>query len=103
MKFTIKITFLYCLGRANFDVLLNNMCQVFYGKIVGGMNKPIITALEYIIEYCMKRIVNVLNVIGKSNGPLIPTGQHMLYVIKKKAVKYNVLWNEGDKFQASYP
>nr|GEV74078.1 hypothetical protein [Tanacetum cinerariifolium] len=51
--------------RAKFDLLLNNICEVFNGKIVGGRDKPVITLLEYIREYCMKRIVNVQGVIDK--------------------------------------
>ena len=41
-------------------MLLNNMCEVLNGKLVLGRDKPIITLLEYIREYCMIRIVNVL-------------------------------------------
>nr|GFA74393.1 transposase, mutator type [Tanacetum cinerariifolium] len=67
--------------KAKFEVLLNKMCEVFNGKIVGGRHKPIITALMYVIEYCMKRIVNV--VIGKSVGPLTPTTTHILDLVKK--------------------
>ncbi|GKC37848.1 hypothetical protein Tco_1050232 [Tanacetum coccineum] len=46
-------------GRAKSNLLLNNICEVFNGKIVGGRDKPVITLLEYITEYCMKRIMNV--------------------------------------------
>ncbi|GKA56028.1 mutator type transposase [Tanacetum coccineum] len=50
-------------GRAHTDILFKNICEVFNGKIVGGRDKPVITLLEYIREYCMKRIVNVQAVI----------------------------------------
>nr|GEW01522.1 putative ribonuclease H-like domain-containing protein [Tanacetum cinerariifolium] len=46
-------------SRAKFDLLLNNICEVFNDKIVGGRDKRMITLLEYIKEYCMKRILNV--------------------------------------------
>lgn len=59
------------------------MCQVFYEKIIEGVNKPIITTIEYIMEYSMKRIIHVAKVIEKSDGPLTPTAQHMLEGIKK--------------------
>lgn len=49
----------------------------------------------------MKRIMHVLLVIEKSDGPLTPTAQHMLEGIKKEIVKYNVLWNGGPKFQVN--
>ncbi|GJT85844.1 hypothetical protein Tco_1067561 [Tanacetum coccineum] len=52
-------------GRAKSNLLFNNICEVFNGKIVGGRDKPVITLLEYIREYCMKRIVNVQSVIDK--------------------------------------
>ncbi|KAJ9543460.1 hypothetical protein OSB04_023167 [Centaurea solstitialis] len=42
-------------GRAKCDVLLNNMCEVFNKQLVDGRDKPIITALEYIREYLMRR------------------------------------------------
>ena len=54
------------------DVLLNNMCEVLNSKLLEGRDKPIITALEYIREYLMRRIVNVLQVIDRSDGPLTP-------------------------------
>ncbi|GJZ41046.1 mutator type transposase [Tanacetum coccineum] len=41
--------------RAKSDVLLNNMCEVFNGKLVGGRDKPIISTLEFAREYLMKR------------------------------------------------
>lgn len=50
-------------GRAHSDVLLNNMCEVFNGKLVGGRHQPIITALEYIRACCTQRIVNVMHTI----------------------------------------
>jgi hypothetical protein len=63
---------------------------VFHEKIIEGVNKSIITALEYIREYCMKRIMHVATVIEKSDGPLTTIAQHMLEGIKKEAVRYNV-------------
>ncbi|XP_022030311.1 uncharacterized protein LOC110931216 [Helianthus annuus] len=50
----------YFSGRAISDVLLNNMCEVYNGKILDGREKPIISALEYIREYLMRRIITVL-------------------------------------------
>ncbi|KAJ9542226.1 hypothetical protein OSB04_028732 [Centaurea solstitialis] len=51
-------------GRAQCDVLLNNMCEVFNRQLVGGRDKPIITALEFCREYLMKRLVIVQKVSG---------------------------------------
>ncbi|GKA63316.1 mutator type transposase [Tanacetum coccineum] len=44
---------------AKSDVLLNNICEVFKGKLIGRRDKPIISTLEFAREYLMKRIVNV--------------------------------------------
>nr|KAJ0214373.1 hypothetical protein LSAT_V11C400171290 [Lactuca sativa] len=46
-------------GRAHSDVILNNLCETFNGKLNEGRDKPIITCLEFIREYLMKKIVNV--------------------------------------------
>nr|GEY95422.1 hypothetical protein [Tanacetum cinerariifolium] len=46
-------------SRAKSNLLLNNIYEVFNGKIVRGRDKPVITLLEYIREYCVMRIVNV--------------------------------------------
>ncbi|GKB28113.1 hypothetical protein Tco_0867514, partial [Tanacetum coccineum] len=71
--------------RAKYDLFLNNICEVFNGKIVEGRDKSMITLLEYIREYSMKRIVNVLGVIDKCTGPLTPTTTRIMKSIKKEA------------------
>ncbi|XP_071699489.1 uncharacterized protein [Rutidosis leptorrhynchoides] len=58
--------------RAMSDVLLSNMCEILNRWLVDARDKPIITALEYIREYLMKKIVTVNNMISKSDGPLTP-------------------------------
>ncbi|GKC92819.1 heat stress transcription factor B-4-like protein [Tanacetum coccineum] len=57
--------------RAKYDLLLNNICEVFNSKIVGGRDKPVITLLE----------------IMKS--------------IKKEAHLMKVQWNGANKYQVS--
>ncbi|GJS17102.1 mutator type transposase [Tanacetum coccineum] len=86
-------------GRAKSDLLLNNICEVFNGKIIRGRDKPVITLLEYIREYCMKRIVNVQGVIDKCTGPLTPTATRIMESIKKEAHLIKVQWNGANKYQ----
>ncbi|GJS79509.1 heat stress transcription factor B-4-like protein [Tanacetum coccineum] len=86
-------------GRAKSDLLLNNICEVFNGKIVGCRDKPVITLLEYIREYCMKRIVNVQGVIDKCTGPLTSTTTRIMESIKKEAHLMKVQWNGANKYQ----
>lgn len=91
-------------GKCRSDVLLNNVCEVFFNRqlqLVDGRDKPIITTLEYIREYLMKRIVDVHKLIDETDGPLTPTTTKILSSIKEEATKYTVLWNGGDKYQVS--
>ncbi|KAI3685979.1 hypothetical protein L1987_79648 [Smallanthus sonchifolius] len=101
-----KISPLHCSrshfsGRALSDVLLNNMCEVYNGKIVQGRDKPIISALECIREYLMRRIVTVQKVIEKSEGLLTPNAAKMLEAIKKDAEHYHVQWNGEDRYSVT--
>ncbi|KAI3757304.1 hypothetical protein L6452_04838 [Arctium lappa] len=86
-------------GRPHCDVLLNNMCKVFNRQLIDGCDTPIITTLEYIREYLMKRIVNVGMVIAKSEGLLTPTTTRILEATKTQVAQYIVHWNGGDKYQ----
>ncbi|GKC10956.1 mutator type transposase [Tanacetum coccineum] len=70
--------------RAKCDLLINNICEVFNRQLVDGRDQPIITCLEYIREYLMKRTVVVQKVIAKTIGPLTPSVTKMFDVIKKR-------------------
>ena len=89
------------IGRAGSDLLINNICEVFNGKIAPARDKPVITLLEYIREYCMKRIVVVNAVIDKTDGPLTPTASRILERIKAEAESMKVLWAGGVKYQVT--
>ncbi|GJU69214.1 hypothetical protein Tco_1255473 [Tanacetum coccineum] len=82
-------------SRAKSDILLNNLCECFNGKILDARDAPIITALEYIMEYLMRKMVNVIVVINKTNGPLTPGATKLLKVVVDKANKYTVGFNGG--------
>ncbi|XP_071694905.1 uncharacterized protein [Rutidosis leptorrhynchoides] len=88
-------------GRAVSDVLLNNMCEVLNRWLVDARDKPIITSLEYVREYLMKRIVNVLGNIKKHNGILTPYATKQFEVIKKDASKLTVLWSGSQQYQVN--
>ncbi|GKC36587.1 heat stress transcription factor B-4-like protein [Tanacetum coccineum] len=91
----------YFSGRSKSDLLLNNIFEVFNGKIVGGRDKPVITLLEYIREYCMKRFLNVQGVIDKCTGPLTHTATRIIESIMKEAHLMKVQWNRANKYQVS--
>lgn len=91
------------IGRAHSDVLLNNMCEVLNKQLVDARDSPIITCLEYVREYLMKRIPIVQKLIANCDGPLTPTATKLLEGIKKEATQYTVVWNGGEKYQVSGP
>ncbi|GKC79265.1 hypothetical protein Tco_1130039 [Tanacetum coccineum] len=69
--------------------------------IISARDSPVITALEYVREYLMKRIVIVQKVIEKSQGPLTPTVTKIFNAIKEKASQCVVVWNGADLFQVN--
>ncbi|KAJ9542115.1 hypothetical protein OSB04_028621 [Centaurea solstitialis] len=93
----------YFTGRCHCDIVLNNICEVFNAQLVNGRDKPIITALEYIRQYLMKKIVNVQKVIATHHGPLTPAATKMLDKIKVEAVDYDIIWNGGIEYEVSGP
>ncbi|GJV11727.1 hypothetical protein Tco_1353268 [Tanacetum coccineum] len=59
------------------------------------MDKPVITLLEYVRKYSIKRIVNVQSVIDKCTCPLTHTATRIIEAIKKEAHLLKVQWNGG--------
>ncbi|KAI3818709.1 hypothetical protein L1987_12524 [Smallanthus sonchifolius] len=85
--------------RANCDMLLNNICEVFNRQLIGARDKPVITCLEYIREYITKRIVNVKKIQARSTGPLTPAATNTFDTIKKEASQLTVLMVDSAKYQ----
>ncbi|GJV54156.1 mutator type transposase [Tanacetum coccineum] len=86
-------------GRAKSDILLNNLCECFNGKILDARDAPIITALEYIREYLMRRMVNVIAVIKKTDGPLTPSATKLLKIAMDRANNCTVAFNGGEEYE----
>ncbi|XP_022041722.1 uncharacterized protein LOC110944369 [Helianthus annuus] len=91
----------YFSGLAKCDILLNNICEVFNSQLIQGRDKPIITSLEFIREYLMKKHVVVQKLIAKCQGPLTPTATKVFEKIKSDAVHYSVIWTGGSKYQVT--
>ncbi|GKC31637.1 mutator type transposase, partial [Tanacetum coccineum] len=89
--------------RAKSNILLNNLCEVLNRQLLDGRDKPIITCLEYIREYLMKRIVNVQKVQDKCDGPLTPSTAKIFKLIVRAAAKLKVEWNGSDLYQVTCP
>lgn len=71
--------------------------------MLDGRDKPIITCLEYIREYLMKRIVTVQEVMDKWEGFLTPTATGIFENIKKAASDIIVTWNGDSTYQCNGP
>ena len=89
------------IGRCHCDLLLNKVCEVFNRQLIEARDQPIITALEYIQKYLMKRKMKFNKIMAKASGPLTPTATKLFQDIKTKASQQNVLWNGGNKYQVS--
>ncbi|KAL4579102.1 hypothetical protein LXL04_015237 [Taraxacum kok-saghyz] len=89
-------------GRAKSDVVLNNMCEVLNSKLEYGRDMPIISCLEFVRQYLMKRICNVLKVQGKCIGPLTPTATNILERNMSLANRYKARWNGGGKYEVRW-
>ncbi|GJS95354.1 mutator type transposase [Tanacetum coccineum] len=78
-----------------------NYTFILIGKrqLVDGRDQPIITCLEYIKEYLMKRIVVVQKVIAKTVGPLTPYVTAVFDAIKKLL---STLFNEIEEVGAGW-
>lgn len=85
--------------RAQCDMLLNNICEVFNRQLMGARDKPIITCLEYIREYLTKRINVVRKLQDKATGPLTPYAMQRFESIKAAASQLTVLMIRKDKYQ----
>ncbi|GJX09485.1 hypothetical protein Tco_0199344 [Tanacetum coccineum] len=89
--------------RAHCDLLINNICEVFNRQLLDARDSPVVSALEYVREYLMKRIVVVQKVIEKSDGPLTPSVTKVFKKIKEASAKYIVDWNGDDLIQVKGP
>nr|GEW94986.1 hypothetical protein [Tanacetum cinerariifolium] len=89
--------------KAKSNILLKNMCEVLNRQLVDGRDKPIITCLEYIREYLMKRIVIVQKLHDKCDGSLTPNAVKIFKLIERAAAKLKVDWNGSDLYQVTCP
>nr|KAJ0226276.1 hypothetical protein LSAT_V11C100034980 [Lactuca sativa] len=88
-------------SRAHLDCLLNNMCEVLNYKLEHGRDKPIITCLEYIRVYLMKRHCIVPKEVDKCKIILTPTATTIFDTIETIASKYRALFYGSGKYQVT--
>nr|GEV54206.1 hypothetical protein [Tanacetum cinerariifolium] len=95
-----NFTFISNRQKGVIPVIVETFPSVEHRQLVDGMDKPIITCLEYIREYLVKRIVNVQKVQDKCDGPLTPNAAKVFKFIVTAAKK---LKNGSDLYQVTCP
>nr|GEV53856.1 hypothetical protein [Tanacetum cinerariifolium] len=85
--------------RAHRDLLINNVCEVFNRQLLDVRDSPIITALEFVREYLLKRIVIVQKVIQKCDGPPTPVVAKLFDKIKVASIGCTMEWNGSELYQ----
>ena len=86
-------------GRSHCYALLTNLCDSFNSKLGEGCDTPIITCLEFIEEYIMKKIVNVEKEIARAASLLILITSKTLEKIKLEVEKYVANYCGNEKYQ----
>ncbi|XP_031392056.1 uncharacterized protein LOC116204115 [Punica granatum] len=74
------------------DSLTNNMCEQFNSEIMKVRNKPIITMVEGIRMYIMKKMTRSKLQMAKYKGPLCPRIQTKLEIMKNRAAAWTPHW-----------
>nr|GEV35791.1 hypothetical protein [Tanacetum cinerariifolium] len=82
-------------------MLINNVCEVFNRQLLDDRDRLIITALEFVKEYLMKRIVIVQKFIQKCDGPLTPAISKLFDKIKAASTRCSVEWNCSELYQVN--
>ncbi|XP_076919177.1 uncharacterized protein LOC143579886 [Bidens hawaiensis] len=89
--------------RPRCDVLINNICEVFNRQLITGRDKPVITCLEFISEYLMRRMVVVHKTIARCQGPLTPVATKLFDKIMAEANNYTVIWSGSTNYHVTGP
>ncbi|GKB36414.1 FAR1-related sequence 10, partial [Tanacetum coccineum] len=89
----------YFSGRAHCELLINNVCEVFNRQLLDARDSLIITALEFVREYLMKRIMIVQKVIQKCYGQLTPAVAKLFDKIKVASTGCTMEWNGSELYQ----
>ena len=69
------------------DILLNNMCESFNATILRAHDKPIITLVEMVRTYIMKRIVSKREAAEKWKQPVAPRIWKLIESSKSQATE----------------
>ncbi|KAL5540018.1 hypothetical protein UlMin_043973 [Ulmus minor] len=84
---------------AKCDMLCNNMCEAFNSTIVQARDKPIITLLEMIHTYMMKRLTRKRAEIEKWKHPMGPKVYRYVEKIKSLSVYCTPTFSGNNTFQ----
>ncbi|GMY18093.1 hypothetical protein FCV25MIE_13332 [Fagus crenata] len=79
-------------GNGKSDALLNNMCECFNSKIIEAREKPIISLVEDIRLYLMRRFQYNREGILKIQFELCPKIRKKVFKLKQGSNKWEVAW-----------
>ncbi|GMY06045.1 hypothetical protein FCV25MIE_01284 [Fagus crenata] len=79
-------------GNAKSDALLNNMCECFNSKIIEAREKPIISLVEDIRLYLMRKFQYNREGILKIQFELCPKIRKKIFKLKQGSYKWEVAW-----------
>jgi hypothetical protein len=80
------------IGNAKSDALLNNMCECFNSKIIEARQKPIISLVEDIRLYLVRRFQYNREGILKIQSELYPKIRKKVFKLKQGSNKWEVAW-----------
>ena len=82
-----------------YDILLNNLCEVFNGCILEARDKPIITMMEMIRRYIRKRLVTRKELVDKWHHEVGPRILKILEKNRKESLEFIVEYCGEGKFE----
>ncbi|XP_021776004.1 uncharacterized protein LOC110739829 [Chenopodium quinoa] len=81
------------------NMLLNNVCETFNAVIRDARDKPILTQMEWMRRYMMKRHNEKWEVANKMDGKVVPYVTKLFERVERAARHYIVQVSRGDSYE----
>ncbi|XP_021763740.1 uncharacterized protein LOC110728366 [Chenopodium quinoa] len=81
------------------NMLLNNICETFNAVIKEGRDKPILTQMEWLRRYFMKRNLDKWESFQRMEGKVTPYVKKTFQIIESVAKYYVVQFSRGDSYE----
>ncbi|XP_020975322.1 uncharacterized protein LOC110270394 [Arachis ipaensis] len=87
---------------AKSDMLMNNISEVFNGRILEARDKPILTMFEWIRCYLMTRFAEKKKKAERYEGSALPKPKKRLDIIVVRAMEWQAKWAGDLKFEVHH-